>query len=103
VLGVVSLNVCRGWEGNWLTSVIRDVAAGIAILLEAGGLATTANPPYPNEDTAPIEEVRLGSRFYLAIRPAGDSPTETGRQGQERTVREVWKRVRNLEYARPGG
>ncbi|KAK3203469.1 hypothetical protein GRF29_112g1359810 [Pseudopithomyces chartarum] len=80
-----------------------DVAAGIAILLEAGGLATTANPPYPNEDTAPIEEVRLGSRFYLAIRPAGDSPTETGRQGQERTVREVWKRVRNLEYARPGG
>ena len=81
----------------------RDVAAGIAILLEAGGLATTANPPYPNEDTAPIEDVRLGSRFYLAIRPAGDSPTETGRQSQERTVREVWKRVRNLEYARPGG
>ena len=80
----------------------RDVAAGIAILKEAGGLVTTANPPYPNEDTAPIEDVRLGSRLYLAIRPAGDSPTETGRQSQERTVREVWKRVRNLEYNRPG-
>ncbi|KAK7192800.1 hypothetical protein DPSP01_011221 [Paraphaeosphaeria sporulosa] len=87
------------WEGGcweW------DVAAGIAILLEAGGLVTTANPPHPNEDTAPIEEVSLGSRLYLAIRPAGDSPTETGRQSQERTVREVWKRVRNIDYNRPG-
>ncbi|KAJ4305381.1 hypothetical protein N0V90_000912 [Kalmusia sp. IMI 367209] len=86
------------WEGGcweW------DVAAGIAILLEAGGLITTANPP-KDEDTAPIEDVQLGSRLYLAIRPAGDSPTETGRQGQERTVREVWKRVRNLDYSRPG-
>ncbi|RAQ99532.1 inositol monophosphatase [Stemphylium lycopersici] len=51
------------WEGGcweW------DVAAGIAILQEAGGLITTANPP---EDwaNAPIEEVRLGSRLYLAI------------------------------------
>ncbi|KAI4682353.1 uncharacterized protein J4E88_005243 [Alternaria novae-zelandiae] len=86
------------WEGGcweW------DVAAGIAILQEAGGLVTTANPP---EDWAgaPIEEVRLGSRLYLAIRPAGPSPTETGRQGQERTVREVWRRVRNLDYSRPG-
>ena len=52
------------WEGGcweW------DVAAGIAILQEAGGLVTTANPP---EDWAgaPIEEMRLGSRLYLAIR-----------------------------------
>lgn len=50
------------------TSVVgRDVAAGIAILLEAGGLVTTANPP-EDPDTAPIEDVRLGSRLYLAIR-----------------------------------
>ncbi|GKZ17376.1 hypothetical protein AbraIFM66951_004676 [Aspergillus brasiliensis] len=86
------------WEGGcweW------DVAAGIAILLEAGGLVTTANPP-ENPDTAAIEDVRLGSRLYLAIRPAGPSATETGRQTQERTVREVWKRVRQLEYSRPG-
>jgi myo-inositol-1(or 4)-monophosphatase len=86
------------WEGGcweW------DVAAGVAILLEAGGLVTTANPP---EDyaAAPIEEVRLGSRLYLAIRPAGPSDSETGRQSQERTVREVWRRVRNLDYSRPG-
>ena len=68
---------------------------------EAGGLITTANPP---EDhlTAAIEEVKLGSRLYLAIRPAGPSPTETGRQTQERAVREVWARVRNLDYSRPG-
>ncbi|KAF2644701.1 inositol monophosphatase [Massarina eburnea CBS 473.64] len=86
------------WEGGcweW------DVAAGIAILQEAGGLVTTANPP-EDCDTAPIEDVRLGSRLYLAIRPAGPSATETGRQSQERTVREVWKRVRNLDYSRPG-
>ncbi|KAF2803843.1 inositol monophosphatase [Mytilinidion resinicola] len=86
------------WEGGcweW------DVAAGIAILSEAGGLVTTANPP-ENEATAPVEEVKLGSRLYLAIRPAGPSPTETGREGQERTVREVWRRVRNLDYSRPG-
>lgn len=35
-------------------------------------------------------------------RPAGQSATETGRQSQERTVREVWKRVRKLDYFRPG-
>ncbi|KAJ5382875.1 hypothetical protein N7517_000786 [Penicillium concentricum] len=86
------------WEGGcweW------DIAAGAAILLEAGGLMTTANPP-EDVDTAPIEDVRLGSRLYLAIRPAGPSATETGRETQERTVREVWRRVRNLEYSRPG-
>ncbi|CAO2654564.1 Nn.00g112970.m01.CDS01 [Neocucurbitaria sp. VM-36] len=86
------------WEGGcweW------DVAAGIAILQEAGGLVTTANPP-EDHATAPIEEVRLGSRLYLAIRPAGPSPNESGRQAQERTVREVWRRVRHLDYSRPG-
>ncbi|RMZ72412.1 inositol monophosphatase [Pyrenophora seminiperda CCB06] len=86
------------WEGGcweW------DVAAGIAILEEAGGLVTTANPPVDWEK-AEIEEVRLGSRLYLAVRPAGPSETETGRQSQERTVREVWRRVRNLDYSRPG-
>jgi myo-inositol-1(or 4)-monophosphatase len=79
----------------------RDVAAGIAILREAGGLITSANPP-PNPETDPIEEVRLGSRLYLAIRPAGDSEGETGRQAQERVVRETWKRVQGLDYTRPG-
>ncbi|KAI5244679.1 inositol monophosphatase [Aureobasidium subglaciale] len=86
------------WEGGcweW------DVAAGICLLQEAGGLVTTANPP-EDPATAAIEEVKLGSRLYLAIRPAGPSATETGRQSQERVVREVWKRVRHLEYSRPG-
>lgn len=35
-------------------------------------------------------------------RPAGPSEIETGREGQERTVREVWRRVRALDYTRPG-
>ena len=78
-----------------------DVAAGVCIVKEAGGLVTTANPP-ENPLTAKIEEARLGSRLYLAIRPAGDSPSESAREGQERTVREVWRRVRQLDYSRPG-
>jgi len=45
----------------------RDVAAGIAIVEEAGGLVTTAMPP-AEWATAPVEDVRLGSRLYLAIR-----------------------------------
>ncbi|KAH7363436.1 QA-X protein [Plectosphaerella cucumerina] len=86
------------WEGGcweW------DVAAGIAILEEAGGLVTIANPP-EDPATAEIVEAKLGGRLYLAIRPAGDSEGETGRQAQERVVREVWRRVRHLDYTRPG-
>lgn len=79
------------------------MAAGVAILAEAGGLITTANPP-ANPETDLIPPVKLGSRLYLAIRPAGDNREtgETARQGQERLVREVWKRVRGLDYVRPG-
>ena len=86
------------WEGGcweW------DVAAGICLLEEAGGLVTTANPP-AGPDSAPIEDAKLGGRLYLAIRPAGNGPQESARQSQERTVREVWKRVLRLDYSRPG-
>jgi hypothetical protein len=85
-----------------LTSATRewDVAAGICLLKEAGGLVTTANPPADMDGAVP--DTHLGSRLYLAIRPAGDSATETGRQTQERTVREVWRRVDTLDYSRPG-
>jgi myo-inositol-1(or 4)-monophosphatase len=76
-----------------------DVAAGICILNEAGGLITTGRPP-ADPVTSPIPACKLGSRQYLAIRPAGDADGETGRQAQERTVREVWKRVRQLDYPR---
>ncbi|TKX18520.1 putative inositol monophosphatase family protein [Elsinoe australis] len=86
------------WEGGcweW------DVAAGVCILEEAGGLVTTAKPPEDIE-TAKVEDAKLGSRLYLAIRAAGDSEGESGRQAQERLVREVWKRVHTLDYNRPG-
>jgi myo-inositol-1(or 4)-monophosphatase len=86
------------WEGGcweW------DVAAGICILQEAGGLVTQGDPPQ-DPTTAPIEPVNLGGRLYLGVRPAGSDENETGRQSQERTVREVWKRVRRLDYTRPG-
>lgn len=77
------------------------MAAGVCILEEAGGLVTTARPPEEPE-TAAVEDAKLGSRLYLAIRAAGGSESETARQGQERVVREVWKRVHTLDYTRPG-
>ncbi|KAI6378371.1 hypothetical protein MCOR25_002239 [Pyricularia grisea] len=83
------------WEGGcweW------DVAAGIAILKEAGGLVTTATPP-SDPETAEIQDARLGSRLYLGIRAAGPSDGETARQAQERVVREVWKRYHNTPQA----
>jgi fructose-1,6-bisphosphatase/inositol monophosphatase family enzyme len=64
LLGMVSLFYISSFENS--SSLPRDVAAGIAILLEAGGLVTTANPP--DDISAPIAPVKLGSRLYLAIR-----------------------------------
>ena len=89
------------WEGGcweW------DVAAGICLLEEAGGLVTTANPPEGWEQSNVIDKVKLGGRLYLAIRPATDALdwSESGRLSQERVVREVWRRVRTLDYARTG-
>ena len=88
------------WEGGcweW------DVAAGICLLEEAGGLVTSANPPDGWEGVGEIKEVKLGGRLYLAVRPAvGVEGGESGRESQERVVREVWKRVRKLDYQRPG-
>lgn len=86
------------WEGGcweW------DVAAGICLVEEAGGLVTTANGP-EDWETCNIKEVRLGGRLYLAIRPAFDGAGETGRQSQERAVREIWRRTVHLDYSRPG-
>ncbi|KAK8214854.1 hypothetical protein M8818_002437 [Zalaria obscura] len=105
-LGSATLDLCYvamggfdiWWEGGcweW------DVAAGICLLQEAGGLVTTANPP-EDMDSAPVPPVKLGGRLYLAIRAVGDSEGETGKQAQERVVREVWRRVRRLDYERPG-
>jgi hypothetical protein len=81
-LGLCRDGLCGHMVGGWMLGMVfdlvslatlisnlcdRDVAAGIAILSEAGGLITTANPP-SDPATAHIEEVRLGSRLYLAIR-----------------------------------
>ena len=64
---------------------------------------TTANPP-KEWQTCEIEEAKLGGRLYLAIRPAFDVADggESGRQSQERAVRQVWRRAVKLDYERPG-
>lgn len=77
------------------------MAAGICILEEAGGLVTRGDPPNDVEN-AEIEDVKLGGRLYMGVRAAGPSDDESARQSQERVVREVWKRVRRLDYSRPG-
>lgn len=88
------------WEGGcweWcvpidirytIANADRDVAAGIAILEEAGGLVTTANPPADPEN-AEIPAVKLGARLYLAIRYVRGSrcPIVANRAQSSRTVR----------------
>ena len=61
LLGMVKPQRLHVFEG--LLMISRDVAAGICILQEAGGLITTANPPEDLEN-APIRDGRLGSRLY---------------------------------------
>ncbi|KAK5073991.1 hypothetical protein LTR64_006868 [Lithohypha guttulata] len=98
-LAYIAMGSCDlWWEGGcweW------DVAAGICLVEEAGGLITTANPPN-DWRTCTIEPAKLGGRLYLAVRPAFDGPEETARQSQERAIREVWKRANKLDYSRPG-
>ncbi|KAK6201616.1 inositol monophosphatase [Scheffersomyces amazonensis] len=103
-LGSASLDLCFvatgafdiWWEaGCWEW----DVCAGFIIVEEAGGLITTANPP-PNTEVIP--PAHLGSRLYLAIRGCTDNEHEPAQKSQERVVREVWRRVRQLNYNRPG-
>lgn len=98
-LAYIAMGSCDiWWEGGcweW------DVAAGICLVQEAGGLISTANPP-GDWQSCPIQPAKLGGRLYLAIRPAFDGPKETGRQSQERAVREVWRRAVKLDYSRPG-
>ena len=91
------------WEGGcweW------DVAAGVCLVEEAGGLVVDANCPPETDggwERGPIRDAHLGSRLYLAIRPAAPAgKAESARQGQERLIREVWKRCSRLEYSRPG-
>ncbi|KAI5859232.1 putative inositol monophosphatase [Tricharina praecox] len=86
------------WEGGcweW------DVAAGICILREAGGLVTNGAPP--EDGSEDVGDVRLGGRRYLGIRAAGETELESARDAQLRVVREVWRRVVPLDYSRPGG
>ncbi|KAM9895653.1 hypothetical protein OXX79_007957 [Metschnikowia pulcherrima] len=102
-LGSAALDLCFvatgafdiWWEGGcweW------DVCAGFIIVQEAGGLITTANPP---KNRKKIPDPVLGSRLYLAIRPAADAENESGRNAQKRVVRAVWDRVEGLDYERP--
>lgn len=55
---------------------------------------------------SPVSSLKLipcpAIQMLILHSPAGDTQSETGRQSQERVVREVWKRVQVLDYSRPG-
>ncbi|GEM12676.1 myo-inositol-1(or 4)-monophosphatase [Rhodotorula toruloides] len=87
----------RGGKGG------MDVCAGIVLITEAGGrVVPSAPPPQCLSDTsAPIPDADLGGRLYLAVRACADTENETGRQAQDRLVREVWRRTVPLNYSRP--
>ncbi|KAJ6618123.1 hypothetical protein B0H10DRAFT_2030724 [Mycena sp. CBHHK59/15] len=79
-----------------------DVCAGIAILLQTGGIVVDSNPPTDLKDTDPIPMANLGGRRYLAIRACSeDANGRSPRAQQEALVREVWKRTERLDYQRP--
>lgn len=74
-----------------------DVAAGICLIEESGGLVTNANPP----DDLQIKRPPLGGRQYLAVRSATNNEL-TSKQQQETVIREIWKRVEPIHYQREG-
>ncbi|THU97759.1 inositol monophosphatase, partial [Dendrothele bispora CBS 962.96] len=79
-----------------------DVCAGIAILLQTGGIVVDSNPPDNLDETSPTPMANLGGRRYLAIRACSkDAEGRSPREQQERLVREVWKRTERLNYERP--
>ncbi|KAF7324813.1 Inositol-1-monophosphatase [Mycena kentingensis (nom. inval.)] len=79
-----------------------DVCAGIAILLQTGGIVVDSNPPPDLSETDPIPMANLGGRRYLAIRACSeDSRGRSAREQQEALVRQVWKRTERLDYQRP--
>ncbi|KAK0237900.1 hypothetical protein EDD85DRAFT_832268 [Armillaria nabsnona] len=82
------------WEiGPWPW----DVAAGVIIAQEAGGLVTGSHEIFDSsKDTITFGEVGeeiLTSRKYLVIRPIGDSENETGRETQKRIISEFYETV----------
>lgn len=94
-----------------LTLVARqDVCAGIAILLETGGLVTDSNPPPADspfwkprsESGVALPQASLGGRRFLAVRSGLAGETESVVEAQERIVREIWRRTDGLDYRREG-
>ncbi|GAA6003954.1 inositol monophosphatase family protein [Rhodotorula paludigena] len=89
------------WEGGcweW------DVCAGIVLIAEAGGRVVPSQPPtaaHLSDRSLPVPDADLGSRLYLAVRPCADTADESGRQAQDRLVREIWRRTELLDYKRP--
>lgn len=91
------------WEGGcweW------DVCAGIAILLEAGGLITDSNPPPSDsefwQEKRRLPRAELGGRRFLAVRSASSTDGESSVEAQERVVKQVWRRSGGLNYRRTG-
>ena len=94
------------WEGGcweW------DVCAGVALLLETGGMLTDSNPPQSRSSAywatgKRLPRAELGARRFLGVRAciASDQLGESSVESQERVVRVIWKRSEGLNYRRDG-
>lgn len=85
----------------------QDVCAGIAILLEAGGIVTVSNPPHHSSSywysqPTPLPTASVGGRRFLAVRPCTVTQDETEVQARECVVKEIWKTTDEIDYKRVG-
>ncbi|KLO20130.1 inositol monophosphatase [Schizopora paradoxa] len=71
-----------------------DVAAGIVIVQEAGGLFNTSDLSLHNgEVTGDSTDKVLTGRKYIAIRPISDAKAEKGKETQKRLVKEFCETI----------
>ncbi|KAH7922779.1 hypothetical protein BV22DRAFT_1093971 [Leucogyrophana mollusca] len=108
-LGSAALNfamVAQGgldmyWEiGCWPW----DVCAGIVIAQESGGVVTgshtaltSATSGNPSTDPFKVTPEILAGRKYLVIRAIADTPSESGREAQQRIAREFYETVEDVD------
>ncbi|KAJ7597904.1 hypothetical protein C8J56DRAFT_773553 [Mycena floridula] len=86
------------WEiGCWAW----DVAAGVIIAQEAGGLVTGSHAEFARTKDSPTfgevgEDILVG-RKYLVVRAMGDTETEKGRDAQKRIMAEFYDTVEDYD------
>jgi myo-inositol-1(or 4)-monophosphatase len=78
-----------------------DVCAGIVIAEEAGGVVTGSRDAFlescKNGSFGDVTEAILTGRKYIVIRGIADTPNESGREAQQRLIRDFYQTVEEAE------